>query len=349
MKNIVLINRREIPHYRVPVYNHLSEYLKKYEFALVVVSEDVQEDNPHAIQFQHKKMRLCFTNLKRFFVSTKPDAVIFWVGPHPYMFAVLLLAKLLKIKVIHWGHRRPMPPNAFIKSLVYNFEHWVDDAIILYAEHLRKHVYNPFQPKTFVANNTLNFATYKPSQPLNGDTKAKYGIFTKKNIICVGRMQRRKRIDDLIQAFAMLGLEEVGLILSGPDNEGILNTIEGKNIYMLGPIYGDESLDLLSASDVYCLPGSIGLSIVDAFYCGLPVVTENVIHGPEIMYLKDGINGFIVPKGDITKLAAKLKMLLADDALRERFSQAARDEIMTSGHIDRMCEGFRNTLQYVCK
>ena len=100
---------------------------------------------------------------------------------------------------------------------------------------------------------------------------------------------------------------------------------------------------------MYCLPGSIGLSIVDAFYCGLPVVTENVLHGPEIMYLKEGINGFMIPKGDIVQLATKLKLLLTDEALRERFSHAARNEIMTNGHIDRMCEGFKNALQHTRK
>jgi glycosyltransferase involved in cell wall biosynthesis len=349
MRNILLINKEKIPHYRVPVYNYLSGYLMKYNFILTVVSGGIQEGNPHAIQFRHTEIHLCFTNLERLFIDTRPDAVIFWVDPHLYMFPVLLLAKLLKIKVVHWGHRRPMRPNVFIKNLAYNLEHWIDDAVILYAEHLGRYVWSRFQAKTFVANNTLNLTTYKFLRRPKEEVKYKYGIFTNKNIVCMGRMQRRKRIDDLIQAFRMLDMEDVGLILAGPDSEGILKRIEGRNIFKLGPVYGEESLDLLSASDVYCLPGAIGLSIVDAFYCGLPVLTENVLHGPEIMYLKDGINGFMIPKGDIPQLAVKLKVLLTDDALRERFSQAAKHEIMTSGHIDRMCEGFRNALQYVCK
>jgi glycosyltransferase involved in cell wall biosynthesis len=165
----------------------------------------------------------------------------------------------------------------------------------------------------------------------------------------MGRMQQRKRIDDLFHAFQMLNMEDVGLILAGPDTEGILKNIEGNNVFKVGAVYGDEELDLLCASDVYCLPGAIGLGIVDAFYCRLPVVTENVMHGPEIMYLKNNVNGFIVPEGDINQLAAKLKMLLTDDTLREKFSQAAQMEIITNGHIDRMCEGFVNALQYVCK
>lgn len=349
MKNILLIHQTNIQHYRVPVYNYLSDYLRKYGYILTVVSEGVQDGNRHIIGFQYRKIHLCFMSLARLLLNTRPYAVFFHVRRQPYMFPVFFMAKLLKIKVIHWGHRRPLPPNVFLKSLVYNFEHWIDDAVILYAEHLRKHICNRFQSKTYVANNTLNLTTYKQFSRSNETLKSKYGISTNTNIICMGRMDQRKRIDDLIQAHQMLNMPEVGLILVGPDTDGILDNIEGQNIYKFGPVYGEESLDLLSASDVYCLPGAIGLSIVDAFYCGLPVVTEKVFHGPEIMYLKDGINGFMVPRGDIAQLAAKLRLLLTDEALRKKFSQAAKNEIMTNGHIDRMCEGFRDALQYAFK
>ena len=65
------------------------------------------------------------------------------------------------------------------------------------------------------------------------------------------------------------------------------------------------------------------------------------------MYLKNGINGFIVPKGNVKELAAKLQLLLEDDELRERFSREAKREIMTNGHIDIMCKGFSDALRFV--
>ena len=346
----MLINGGNLPHYRVPVYNCLSDYLIKIDFSLTIVSEGIQEGNPHTVRFNNREDQLHVTNLIQLIISAKPDVIIFWVKPGINMWTVLYLAKLMKIKVIHWGHRRPDPPNVFIKTILLNIiEHWADDAVILYAQHMRKYVWKHFQSKTFVANNTLDFTRYDSSSYTKEDIKIKYGICTSKNIICMGRMQKRKRIDDLIQAFRMLNMEDVGLILVGPDTEGILDNINARNIFKLGPVYGNESLSLLSASDVYCIPGAIGLSIVDAFYCGLPVVTENVRHGPEITYLKDGINGFIVPEGDINQLTLKLRMLLTDDVLRDKFSQAARQEIMTNGHIDRMCEGFLSAIQYVCR
>jgi len=139
---------------------------------------------------------------------------------------------------------------------------------------------------------------------------------------------------------------DIGLILMGPDSDGILSQIHGNNIYKVGPIYGAKKLDLISAADVYCLPGAVGLGIVDAFYCGLPLVTEEGDESAEIMYLRDGENGFIVPRGNVGEMAQKLLLLLDNDELRLRFSRTARREIAENGNIDRLCAGFKAALCY---
>ncbi|MFX0198500.1 MAG: glycosyltransferase family 4 protein [Candidatus Hodarchaeota archaeon] len=280
----------------------------------------------------------------------KPDVVIFWVNlKYLYLFPTLLITKALGLKTVYWGHGCDLEDlESEPKKMAYALEHWICDAIILYAEHLTKYVSPRFHYKVFVANNTLNFASYSIPFYDKNSVLAKYGINTHKNIICMARMEKRKRIDDLIKAFDLLNYRNYGLILVGPDTDGILKDVQSDNIYKLGPVYGEESLALLSSADVYCLPGHIGLSIVDAFYCGLPIVTEDTENAPEIIYLKNGINGFIVPKSDVHQLAIKLQLLLENDILREQFSQAARNEIMTNGHIKVMCEGFAKALQFVC-
>jgi glycosyltransferase involved in cell wall biosynthesis len=220
------------------------------------------------------------------------------------------------------------------------------DAIILYAEHLKKYIPKRFYKKAFVANNTLHIDY--PGLPPEAKEKVlgEYAIRTKKNIICMGRMQKRKRLHHLANALAYMNRPDVGLILVGPDPEGVLDEIKGNNIYKLGPIYGDRKFDLLSAADVCCLPGAVGLSIIDAFYCGLPFVTEDGDESAEIMYLKDAVNGFIVPRGNIPEMAQKLLLLLDKDELRQQFSDAAKKEIAENGHIDKLCSGFRDALFY---
>ena len=94
------------------------------------------------------------------------------------------------------------------------------------------------------------------------------------------------------------------------------------------------------AHRVYCLPGHVGLSIVDAFYCGLPLITEDVDHAPEICYLKEGENGFLVGKGNVDELADKLNILLSNDKLLDKMSLEAKRVIESEANINRMCEGF---------
>ncbi len=350
MKNVLLINQAKVPHYRVPVYNYLAKVLEEEGFLLTVLSGGIEKGNPHEIQFNYRGGALSFISIMKTLLVIKPEAVIFWVNlKYHYLFPALLVTKMLGKKAVYWGHGRDLEDIESVpKKILYAIEHWVCNGIILYADDLKKHVFSGFHYKTFIANNTLNVASYSIPSYDKDSVLAEYGINTQKNIICMARMEKRKRIDDLVKAFSLLTCKDFGLILVGPDTDGILKEVQGDNIYKIGPIYGEERLVLLSAADIYCLPGHIGLSIVDAFFCGLPIVTEHSVNAPEIMYLKDGSNGFIVPKGDVDQLAAKLKLLLENDILRNQFAQAARNEIMTNGHIKVMCAGFVSALRFVC-
>jgi len=352
MIRVLLINQDKIPHYRIPVYGYLSKYLECYGFELVVASAGIQSGSPHLLEFQFIETSLSVINLLGLITKQRVDIIIFWVNlKNLYLLPTYFISKIfLRRKVIFWGHGRDLLDiDARIKNFAYAIQHAICDAIILYAEHLKEYVMPLFHKKVFVANNTLclNYKGLTP-QVTRDSVLSEYGIHTKKNIICVGRMQKRKRIENLVDALSYMKRPDVGLILVGPDSDGVLNKIEGNNIYKLGPIYGEKKFDLLSSADVFCLPGALGLSIVDAFYCGLPVVTEDGDVSPEIMYLKDSINGFVVPQGDVHRLASKLQLLLDDDLVRKKFSIEAKKEIDTNGHIDKMCHGFSDALMFVC-
>jgi glycosyltransferase involved in cell wall biosynthesis len=347
---VLLINQEKVPHYRVPVYNYLTNYLSRHGFDLTVASEGVEPGNKQPVGYKDAQTRLTFPNVTKLIATLDPEVVIYWVRlRYAYLFPMLGVLKARGKKAIYWGHgldlinRRAL----LLKKLANAIEYSISDALILYGQHQTRHVPRRFHKKTFIANNTL---CVNPEALRDVDAAgilARHGIRTRKNIICVGRMQRRKRIGDLLAAFKMLNDPAVGLVLVGPDIDGVLNEVEGPNVYKLGAMYGDDRLQLMAASDVFCIPGAVGLSIVDAFQCGLPLVTQSGYESPEMMYLKDGVNGFITPQGDIEALAAKLRLLLENENLREQFSLAALEEVRTNAHIDRMCEGFLNALVHV--
>ena len=350
MIRVLLIHGGFVPHYRVPVYGYLSNYLKRYSFKLIVMSNGIQPNSPYPIEFQFAKTNLSVFSIIRFVCRQQIDVIIDYMElRHRYLFPTYFITKgVLRRKVIYWGQGRDLfDVKAKVKNFAYACEQALCDAIILYAEHLKKYVPKYFHKKVYIANNTL-YLSYKGLAL--GITKdkilAEYGIKTKKNIICIGRMQARKRIDHLVEALNYMNRSDIGLILVGPDEEGVLARIKGDNIFKLGPIYGDKKYDLLSSADVYCLPGAVGLSIVDAFHCGLPFVTEEGDESAEIMYLKDGVNGFIVPRGDILQMSQKLQLIIDNDELRRRYSYAAVREIKENGSMDKLCSGFRDALFY---
>jgi glycosyltransferase involved in cell wall biosynthesis len=353
MIRVLLVHAGTIPHYRIPIYGFLSDYLRASDFDLSVVSDGIQPESPHAVRFPYKKMPLSVRSIARLVRTERMDVIIDYMElKHRYLFPTYLVVKgLMGRKMVYWGQGGDLldPQNPF-KKTAYTLEQSLCEALVLYAEHLTKFVPRRFHKKTFVANNTL-FLSYPglPAGTTRESVLTSYGIKTRKNIICVGRMQKRKRIDHLAAALSHMNRPDIGLILVGPDQEGVLDGIQGNHIHKLGPLYEKAKFDLLSSADVFCLPGAVGLSIVDAFHCGLPFVTEEGDESAEIMYLKNGVNGFVVPNGDVLEMSRKLQLLLDDEGLRGSFSEAARREIRENGSMDKFCSGFRDALTFATR
>ncbi len=95
-------------------------------------------------------------------------------------------------------------------------------------------------------------------------------------------------------------------------------------VHYVGPLFGRERAPFFAVSDVFLMPGLVGLAIVDAFAAALPVVTTDIpIHSPEIEYLQPDVNGIISPY-DARPFAADIAQLLQDVPRLQRMKQAAR-------------------------
>jgi N-acetyl-alpha-D-glucosaminyl L-malate synthase BshA len=86
---------------------------------------------------------------------------------------------------------------------------------------------------------------------------------------------------------------------------------------------------LLANADVFLLPStheSFGLAALEAMACGVPVVASRVGGIPEVV--EHGVTGWLAPVGDVQAMAAHVCVLLGDEALRKRFSVAARQHVL---------------------
>lgn len=179
MISVLLLHGCKIPHYRVPVYNHLSHYLRQCSFALTVTSEGIEPGNRTPVEFELAQMHLLVSSVTRLVWRCKFDVVM----------------------------NRP----------------------------------------------------------------------------------------------------DIGLILVGPDIEGVLDKVDAEHLQVGSDLRGQAIR--LAVCGGRLLPARCRRS---KHSC----VTQEGDESAEINYLKHGVNGFVVPRGDVTKLAKALLSVLDDDELR---------------------------------
>jgi glycosyltransferase involved in cell wall biosynthesis len=100
-------------------------------------------------------------------------------------------------------------------------------------------------------------------------------------------------------------------------HEEISNSKYRNNYEWRGVVSGEEKMCLLRSSAVITLPSySEGFSraLLEAMSVGKPLVCTPV--GAHREYIRDGVNGLLVPPGDVRKLAEAIIALLSEPRLR---------------------------------
>lgn len=156
---------------------------------------------------------------------------------------------------------------------------------------------------------------------------------TPRRIVCVANLHARKRLGDLALAVSSLRRDWPDLTLRfvGADDGG-----EGARLVRLAAAHGfaracelvgrraDVAGDL-AASRVFALPSGcegVPTAMLEAMAAGRPVVVTDVGHITSVV--TDGVEGYVVPPGDIAALTDRLRRLVADPAAAGRMGLAAR-------------------------
>jgi glycosyltransferase involved in cell wall biosynthesis len=117
--------------------------------------------------------------------------------------------------------------------------------------------------------------------------------------------------------------------------------------HALGRLPLDETTRWLAASDLFVLPGTIGLAIVHAFALGLPCLAAPVgVNTPEAGYLEPGRNGLMLSDLD-GALVAALRRLEADPAEREALADGAARYAREQLSPARQVRGFVDAIEHV--
>jgi len=349
MKKVLLISNK-VMHYRVSIYNYFCNKFKELGWEFLVRSDELQQKNPHPLQFDFKEVPFGFWNYREEIQTIKPDAVIVFLHLRDLVIWPLLFwLKYKKIPVAFWTKGLNLDnPDGRLSYMMYRYMHKKFDAIILYSRHEVKCIKEQHRHKISVANNTLNFEDFPEIEESKIEIKKQVGIPFEKVVISVGRMGEgggRKKIDHLIEVFRDINLKGVGLVIVGSGvSKELLGRMNRENTTYLGEVYDPHHLKIsriFKMADLFCIPGHIGLGINQAFFWGLPVVTEDGLQPPEINYLIDGRNGFIVPSNDVEELRRKIIYLLENDERREEMGRKAREDILKNAGVSNMFRGFK--------
>ncbi len=157
-------------------------------------------------------------------------------------------------------------------------------------------------------------------------------------ILYAGRIIRRKRALDLVEAFAKVAprLPSAQLRLAGEFHtdaayadlvrRAIAKEKLGDRIHLLGGLSEQDVRREYEMCDLLALPSiqeTTPMVIAQAMAAAKPVVATPV--GGVAEMVRDGETGFLVPVGDTDRLAQALSALLADGRRRARMGQAGRE------------------------
>jgi D-inositol-3-phosphate glycosyltransferase len=166
----------------------------------------------------------------------------------------------------------------------------------------------------------------------------------RKNILFAGRIEPLKGIDTLLEAIALLkarhitDLADTCVTIIGGDPWADTLDEEMERLQRMSLELGlDDLVAFAGARDQQVLPyyyaaaemvvmpshyESFGMVALEAMAMGTPVIASEV--GGLAYVVRDGYNGFLVPRRDAQALAARIADLLNDHLLREHLAHNAR-------------------------
>jgi glycosyltransferase involved in cell wall biosynthesis len=223
------------------------------------------------------------------------------------------------------------------------------------AEELRRLRY-PAERITIV-NNAIDTTALKEEaqkvQPARlSRLRAELGIGKGPVGIFCGGMYPDKQLPFLIRACEIVRSQvpgfEVLFLGTGVDAAVVQRYADTNNwAHYIGPKYGADRVPYFMLSDVFLMPGVVGLAILDCFALETPLVTtNNPHHGPEIGYLEPGISGIISDNSLAAYVGAVVQVLRSEDllSLLKRGCRNSSTQYTVEKMVASFSEGVQNAL-----
>lgn len=289
------------------------------------------------------------------FIKARGINVLYLTDRPVYSLRYLIsrLAGVTKI-VIHdrtSGHRDvPGPIKKLLKAAVHRVPYLSVDLAIGVSDFVRNRLINvSCLPASRVVrvHNALDILKFRPER--DDLIYSRFGLSPDTRIVFAhSRANTYKGIQTLIEAAEILvharHISDVAFVYcgDGPDLEYFKRIVDEKSLSgrFYCPGRCDQIQRLLRGASVVVVPSiwqeALGLSVIEGMASGKPVVASRV--GGIVEIIDDGKDGFLFDPGDSAALAHLIENLLADESLRQRIGNAARQTTVNHWDIQKRKE-----------
>lgn len=232
------------------------------------------------------------------------------------------IANSLDIKYIAWDH---FCYKYFLEHQSYNqilpcLKNGVDKLVVLTDKDYHNYVDLAEIPAEKVVH-IYNFSAIEEYAPTPHEAK---------RVLAMGRLQRQKGFDLLLQAWSIVeksndewSLEIVG---DGPEYQNLLDLVANLKLkrVVFSPTTDNPRLKYENSS-IFVLSSrfeGLGLVIMEAANMSLPIISFDCENGPNELII-DGYNGYLIPAEDTEKMAKNIIVLINNPELRKNFGQNA--------------------------
>jgi phosphatidyl-myo-inositol dimannoside synthase len=179
----------------------------------------------------------------------------------------------------------------------------------------------------------VDTAAFSPDRAAAG-LRRRYGVADGALLVlAMGRLVEKKGFASLVEAAAQAPGVHVVIVGDGDlrgDLEGRARALASP-VTFTGTLERGEAARALAAADVVAVPSVVdragnvdGLpnALLEGLASGRAVLATRVAGIPDVV--EDGVNGLLVPPGDVAALAGALRRLAAEPETRERLGREAR-------------------------
>jgi N-acetyl-alpha-D-glucosaminyl L-malate synthase BshA len=180
-----------------------------------------------------------------------------------------------------------------------------------------------------------------------------FGTSTEKLICHVSNFRPVKRIMDVLEIFLRVSRaipSRLMMVGDGPDRsraEAFCRQHRiSDRVYFPGNVPNLE--EIVAASDLFVLPSeaeSFGMAALEAMACEVPVIATDAGGLPEVVI--DGVNGYLLPVGDIDGMTERALEILSDRDRERRMGKAGRAIALEKFDVARVVPVYREMYERV--